>query len=60
MVTKIDSVTNRFDHDHWMVNKMDLVVAIKFNRHPCMETEKGEKDNPPSTCFVRSQRWAIF
>jgi hypothetical protein len=33
MVTEIDSVTTKFDCHHRMVNNMDWITAIKFNRH---------------------------
>jgi hypothetical protein len=32
MVTKMDSVANKFDYHYWMANKMGSIVTIKFSR----------------------------
>jgi hypothetical protein len=60
MVTKMDSVANRFDCHRWMVNKMgltpplDLVAAIKWT------LKSGEYDKPPFVCFDHPQRMGNF
>ncbi len=33
MVTKMDSVANRFDYHRWMVNKMGLIATIRFGHY---------------------------
>jgi hypothetical protein len=41
MATKMDLVTIKFDHHHWMVYTMGLITAIRFNYCHQMEIEKG-------------------
>jgi hypothetical protein len=46
MTIEMDSMANKFDHNHWMVSKMDSIITIKINHRPGMETERGENDKP--------------
>jgi hypothetical protein len=41
MAIKMDLVTTKFDHHHWMVNKMGLIIGIRFDCCHQMEIEKG-------------------
>jgi hypothetical protein len=47
----------KFESHHWKVNKINLVIAIRFHRCRQMEIEKGDKKKPPSTCFGHLQQW---
>lgn len=59
MAIKMDLVTTKFDHHHWMVNKMGLIINIRFDCCHQMEIEKGEYDKPLFVCFSHPQGWAI-
>jgi hypothetical protein len=39
-LTPSDGNQNGFNCHHWMMNKMDLITTIWFDRHCWMETEK--------------------
>ncbi len=59
MAIKMDLLTTKFNHHHWMVNKMGLIISIRFDCCHQMEIEKGEYDKPLFVCFSHPQGWAI-
>jgi hypothetical protein len=60
IVIEMNLFATKFDHHHWMANKMHLVITIKFGHHCQMETRKGRIWQTPFCLFWSPQGWTIL
>jgi hypothetical protein len=49
MTIEMDLIATIFESHHWMANKMDSIIAIRFDYCHQMEIKKGDKEKTPST-----------